>query len=233
MKLILLSIMITASALAVNAQSVNYGSTPGQEKDFNAKYTLNASIDDDSMLLKFSTDAPVTKAILSVYTPEQLAVRKGTDHTYPFTKPVHSYKFNLNSPAYKGFYAYWLKIYTADGLFQEYYFQKKKTPLTTPKKEKIEVVTISEEKKNAAGATVIITNIKCITGKTKVIAALKELDGVSDVKIDIKTGKLTIAYSSDGTPYTTILQTINENGFIANGQKPAKSVANPCASRID
>jgi len=72
-----------------------------------------------------------------------------------------------------------------------------------------------------------------MVGKTKTIASLKALEGVSDVKIDTKTGKLLIKYSSDGTPYLEIISTINENGFIANGQKPLKGKANPCSTTID
>ncbi len=89
------------------------------------------------------------------------------------------------------------------------------------------------EKKDRNGYTVILTNIKCMVGKKKTIASLKAFEGVSDVKIDTKTGKLLIKYSSDSTPYMKILTTINENGFIANGQKLLKGKANPCSATID
>lgn len=207
------------------ASAQKYMSGAGQEAGFNAKYKLTASIDDKTMLLKWSTDAPVIKAVLSVYTPEQLAVRKGTDHTYPFKTPVNSYQFNLNAPAFKDYYAYWLKVYTTDGLWQEYFFRKKEPVIL--KKEDIKTDDIQEEE----GYTLIKTTINCETGKQKVIDALKALEGVFDVKIDIKTGKLLLKYSSDGTPYTEIIDTVLNNGFDADGKKTTKASLNPCKKR--
>jgi copper chaperone CopZ len=77
--------------------------------------------------------------------------------------------------------------------------------------------------------TVIQTNILCESGKKKVEALLKKQDGVFEVKTNISNGELAIRYSSDGTSYTTLLQLINEQGFEADGNKPAASApSNPC-----
>lgn len=77
--------------------------------------------------------------------------------------------------------------------------------------------------------TVIQTNILCESGKKKVETLLKKQDGVFEVKTNISNGELAIRYSSDGTSYTTLLQLINEQGFEADGNKPAASApANPC-----
>jgi len=309
----ILSTLVVLSFLSIIAkgQDEKFGSIAGQQTDFNAKYKLTSSIDEKTMTLSWSTNAPITKAVLSVYNKEQLAIRKGIDHTYPFSKPVYKYQFNLSAPAFKGYYAYWLKVFTKDGLWQEYFFKRKETgsenqlpinqeeyttiktniscekgkdkiinllkeqegvfdvlidiktgllkikystngtPYTTilellnkngydadgqsstePQKNSCNESTL-DEKKDRNGYTVILTNIKCMVGKTKTIASLKALEGVSDVKIDTKTGKLLIKYSSDGTPYLEIISTINENGFIANGQKPLKGKANPCSTTID
>lgn len=227
--LILLVTVLLTSYKAINAQS--FGSTAGQEAAFNAKYKLTASINENTMTLTWSTNASISKAVLSVYTKEQLAVRKGTDHSYPFKDPVSNYQFNLNSPAYKGFYAYWLKVYTTDGLWQEYFFRKKETGNETKPLKPIGDIIEGMEQKDKDGFTIINTNINCAAGKTKVYNALKELDGVMGLTIDIKTGKLLIKYSSDGTPYTTLLSIINENGFNANNKKTANDDANPCKEK--
>lgn len=77
--------------------------------------------------------------------------------------------------------------------------------------------------------TVIQTNILCDAGKKKVETILKKQDGIKEVKTNIKNGEIAIRYSSDGTSYTTLLQLINEQGFIADGNKPlAGAQANPC-----
>lgn len=86
---------------------------------------------------------------------------------------------------------------------------------------------MGEEIKNADGATVIRTNANCAAGKTKLIAALKALDGVQEVKVDAK-GTVNIKYSSDGTPYSGLLTTIAENGFSANKLKSTLASENPC-----
>lgn len=196
-----------------------FGAVPGQEAAFNAKYKLTAFIDETTMILKWSTNAPIVKAVLSVYTPEQLGKRKGIDHSYPFKTPIYSYEFNLNAPAFKDYYAYWLKVYTSDGLWQEYFFRKKEIKKDEPKPK-----AVTEDE----GYTIIKTNINCETGKEKITNALKEMDGVFEVKVDIKTGRLALKYSSDGTPYTTIIETILNNGFDADGQKSTKATLNPC-----
>lgn len=312
MKNILSALVVLSFLIQIaKGQSEIFGSIAGQQTDFNAKYKLTSSIDEKTMTLSWSTNAPITKAVLSVYNKEQLAVRKGIDHTYPFSKPVYKYQFNLNAPAFKGYYAYWLKVFTKEGLWQEYFFKRKETspesPLPINKEEyttiktniscekgKEKIINLLKEqdgvfdvlidiktgilnikystdgtpyttiidllnkngydadekrstepqnnsctestlgeKKDRNGYTVILTNIKCMVGKKKTIASLKAFEGVSDVKIDTKTGKLLIKYSSDSTPYMKILTTINENGFVANGKKPLKGKANPCSTTID
>jgi len=83
---------------------------------------------------------------------------------------------------------------------------------------------------NGEGAQAVIqTNILCEAGKKKVEAILKKQDGVFEVKMNIKNGELAIRYSSDGTSYTTLLQLINEQGFEADGSKPAAGAgSDPC-----
>ena len=77
--------------------------------------------------------------------------------------------------------------------------------------------------------TVIQTNILCDAGKSKVEKALKKQDGVFEVKVNIKNGELAIRYSSDGTSYSELLKLINQQGFEADGGKPAAGApANPC-----
>ena len=76
------------------------------------------------------------------------------------------------------------------------------------------------------GKTIIATNIKCDAGKKKVIALLKQQDGVFAVDVNIKTGKLSLKYSSDGTSYTSIIELINSCGFDADGQK--STIKNSC-----
>ena len=77
--------------------------------------------------------------------------------------------------------------------------------------------------------TVIQTNIFCDAGKKKVEAALKKQDGVFESKTNIQNGELAIRYSSDGTSYIELLKLINQQGFEADGGKPAAGApANPC-----
>ena len=76
--------------------------------------------------------------------------------------------------------------------------------------------------------TVITTNINCAAGKEIVERILKSQDGVQSVKVDIRTGKLSLAYSSDGTPYTEIINLINEAGFNADRIKSTSPYKNPC-----
>lgn len=223
-------------ALLASAQP-KYSAIGGIETLYKGKYKFTAKLDEKTNTLSFETDAPVTVAILETYTPEELSVRKGKEYTNTYTKKGNKYSYDLKKPLLKNKYAYWIKVSIGqNGVpLGEYYFQNNATQTQTSPTQTEEPgsgTDTGEEIKNAAGATVINTNIKCAAGKTKVITALKELDGVTDVKIDIATGKLTITYSSDGTPYTTILSTINENGFDANNQKTTNALANPCKTKI-
>lgn len=222
MKKIFFSLFCSFLVLSAFAQS-KYSATGGIETAYKNKYTFTARLDEKTSKLIVETNAPVTVITLETYTPEELAVRIGKEYTNTYTKSGNKYIYDLKKPLLKDKYAYWVKVSIGNNgvPLGEYFFQK----LTVAAEE---VAANGEEVKNAAGATVINTNIKCAAGKTKVINVLKAMEGVSDVKIDIATGKLTIKYSSDGTPYTTILSTINENGFDANGQKTTNAAANPC-----
>lgn len=93
-------------------------------KEFKDKYSFDAWISED-LVLHFETSAKISEAKLQVFTPEQLAVRKGVMHSYPFSTPVSSYQFKLTAPAYAGNLGYWLYITTTDGLKAEAYFQKR------------------------------------------------------------------------------------------------------------
>jgi copper chaperone CopZ len=218
-------------ALAVFAQT-KYSSIGGIETPYRDKYKFTAKLDEKTNILSFETDAPVTVVTLETYTSEELIARKGKEYTNTYTKTGNKYSYDLKKPLLKDKHAYWLKVSIGNNgvPLAEYLF--KKTAATAATEPAEEVATASDEEiKNADGATVITTNIKCAAGKTKVVNALKEMEGVFDVKVDIVTGKLTIKYSSDGTPYTTLLSTINENGFDANGQKSANPSANPCKTK--
>ena len=94
------------------------------EKVFRDKYSFDAWISPDG-ILHFETNAKMSEAKMQVFTPAQLAVRKGVMHTYPFTTPVSSYQFNLNAPAFAGNLGYWIYITTTDGLTAEAYFQRR------------------------------------------------------------------------------------------------------------
>ena len=76
--------------------------------------------------------------------------------------------------------------------------------------------------------TIITTNINCAAGKEIVERILKSQDGVQSVKVDIRTGKLSLAYSSYGTPYSEIIKLINEAGFNADRIKSTSPDKNPC-----
>ncbi|MBA3674723.1 MAG: heavy-metal-associated domain-containing protein [Chitinophagaceae bacterium] len=125
--------------------------------------------------------------------------------------------------------------------------KEKKTDKKEKKKEKYENVVPTEtapsekpndnkEEETSEGSmagegaqTVIQTNIYCEAGKTKIEKMLKKQDGVFDVKANIKNGEVAIRYDSDGTSYTRLLALINEQGFVADGGKPATGApANPC-----
>jgi copper chaperone CopZ len=224
-----LSLLTVLLFLSSFAQS-KYSSVGGIETPYKGKYTFTVKLDEKLSKLIVETNAPVTVMTLETYTPEELAVRKGIEYTNTYTKVGNKYSYDLKSTLLKDKYAYWVKVSIGNNGIPlgEYFFRKRETPapvIETP------ATNTDEEIKNAAGATVIKTNIKCAAGKTKVINALKEMEGVTDVKIDITTGKLTIQYSSDGTPYTSILSTINENGFDANGQKSTNAAANSCITK--
>jgi copper chaperone CopZ len=222
MKKIFLSFFCSFLVLLAFAQP-KYSSTGGIETAYKGKYTFTAKLDEKTSKLIVETNAPVTVITLETYTPEELAVRKGKEYTNTYTKTGNKYLYDLKKALLKNKYAYWVKVSIGNNgvPLGEYYFKKITVPVE-------EVAAIGEEIKNADGVTIINTNIKCAAGKTKVINALKAMEGVFDVKVDIATGKLTIKYSSDGTPYTSILSTINENGFNANDQKTKNAAANPC-----
>lgn len=84
------------------------------------------------------------------------------------------------------------------------------------------------ESNGEGNTTIINTNIRCAVGKKKMEDILKMEEGVFEVSINIKNGKLSIRYSSDGTPYSALIERINENGFEADGKKPISTKANPC-----
>ncbi len=88
-------------------------------------------------------------------------------------------------------------------------------------------VEIVNESPNENGSTIIQTNIKCETGKKNIVKLLKKKDGVKKVDINTSNGELNIEYSSDGISYTELISTINENGFIADGN-PATNKKNGC-----
>lgn len=233
MKKTLLFSLSLLSAVAIFSQST-YSSTGGIETLYKGKYTFTVKLDEKTNTLSFETNAPVSVVTLETYTPEELAVRKGKEYTdMYYIKVGNKYSYNLKQPLLKDQYSYWLKVSTGNNgaPLAEYFFRKKTSATSTSPTEGNTGAGSGEEVKNAAGATVIKTNIKCAAGKTKVINALKELEGVTEVKIDIVSGKLTIMYSSDGTTYSTILFTINDNGFDTNTQKTSNISANPCKTK--
>jgi copper chaperone CopZ len=85
--------------------------------------------------------------------------------------------------------------------------------------------------KPKSAAVTIQTTINCAAGKTKIETLLKEQDGVVAATVDIKTGKLLLDYSTDGTPYSEIIRLINETGFDADGKKSSNPGNNPCAAK--
>ena len=210
-----------------------YSGIGGIETPYKGKYSFTVKLDEKLNKLIVETNAPVTVMTLETYTPEELAVRKGIEYTNTYTKTSNKYSYDLKKPLLKNKEAYWVKVSIGDNGIPlgEYYFKKKTPPVEPTQTVETPATGNGEEIKTADGATVIKTNIKCAAGKTKVINALKEMEGVTDVKIDITTGNLTIKYSSDGTPYTTILSTINENGFDANSQKSNNISSNPCKTK--
>ncbi len=230
-----LSLMLGYSVIA----QPKYSSTGGIETAYKGKYKLTAKLDEKTNTLSFETDAPVTKAILGIYTPEELAVRKGKEYTNGYLKKGQKYSYDLKKSLYKNKYAYWIKIYTSKGMLGEYFFKKieeVKVVVTDPKPvEETEPVPADDP-----SHPVIKTNINCEAGKVKVTKALKALDGVIEVKIDVKTGILNLYYSSDGTPLIEIIEEINNVGFdVLNDvegwgiKKSSNPSANPCKAKIN
>lgn len=76
----------------------------------------------------------------------------------------------------------------------------------------------------------IITNATCKAGQERIGKELKKLEGVFEVQFDAK-GTITLDYSSDGTPYSEIVDTILACGFTANGKTPAGGDKNLCDSK--
>ncbi|MEJ7674268.1 MAG: heavy metal-associated domain-containing protein [Chitinophagaceae bacterium] len=79
--------------------------------------------------------------------------------------------------------------------------------------------------------TTVQTNINCEEGKRAIEKLLKSQDGVKSASVDIKTGKLKLDYSSDGTPLTQIISLINEAGFDADRVKSTNAQNNPCIKK--
>lgn len=231
MKTILFPVLLSLLGLASFGQS-KYAVVGGVEGPYKDQYTFTAKLDEKTNILSFETNAAVTVVTLEVYTEKELVTRKGQEYTNTYKKTGNKYSYDLKKPLLKNKHAYWLKVSIGNNgvPLAEYFFKQTTAPVATEPAEKVSTIP-AEEVKNADGATVIKTNINCTAGKTKVVNALKAMEGVFDVKMDIATGKLTIKYSSDGTAYTTILTTITENGFAANGQKPAATSTNPCKTK--
>ena len=224
MKTTLFSTLFVLFAVTSFAQS-KYSSVGGLETRYKDQYTFTVKLDEKANTLSFETDAPVTVVTLETYTEQELITRKGQEYTNTHTKRGNKYSYNLNTPLLKDKHAYWLKVAIGNnGVPLAEYFFKKIAAATEPVEATNEN---NEEVKDASGATVIRTNATCAAGKTKLMASLKALDGVKDVKIDPR-GTVNIKYSSDGTPYSGLLATINENGFNANNQKTNNASANPC-----
>lgn len=106
------------------------------------------------------------------------------------------------------------------------------TPATGKTKEIKETTTevTSDNSMNGEGAqTVIQTNINCEVGKKKIEVAMKKIEGILEVKTNIKNGELSIRYNNNSAGYTKLLQLINEQGFEADGNKPTTGAPNnPC-----
>lgn len=230
MKPILFSTLFFLFTLTSFSQS-KYSMVGGVETPYKEQYTFKVRLDEVNKKLIFETNAPVTVVTLETYTQEEILAHKGIEYTNTYFKTGNIYSYDLNKPLLKDKQAYWLKVSIGNNgvPLAEYYFKRNQIAPQEQVEEKN--TDPGDEIKGADGATIINTNIKCTAGKTKVIAALKKLEGVFDVKINIATGKLVIKYSSDGTPYTTILYTINENGFETNGHPSTNISANPCVKK--
>ncbi len=163
-------------ALSCLAQ-LNYKMADGQETKFKEKYKLIARLDEKKHILYVESNAKVKIALLEVFTPEQMEVRKGIE-IYKFDQPA-KFSFDLNAPKYKDQYVYWLKVSTIDFPYQDILFTRttkpatnsnKKTTANTPKVEE-EPVTADDDQAHP----VLKTNITCEAGKTKIIKAVKAL----------------------------------------------------------
>ena len=213
-------------SLASFGQS-KYSMIGGVETPYKNQYTFQIRLDEVNKKLIFETNAPVTVVTLDVYTPEEYLIRKGKEYTNTHVKSGNTYSYDLNNALLKDKEAYWLKVSIGNNgvPLAEYLFKKRATATEPVRNEN------NEEVKDATGATVIQTNATCTDGKTKLMASLKALDGVRDVKIDPR-GTVKIIYSNDGTPYSELLATINENGFSAGSQKSNSPDKNPCIKKI-
>ncbi len=225
MKALLLAILCTASG-SLFAQDSSYSVLCSKAAEHTSGVELSAHFNAAAHSIDLQSTAPVNRLLLSVYTPEQLSVRKGTDYPYSFEEPLHNYTLVLDDAARKDQYAYWIKLYADNDMIGECYLQQKKRPM--PVKPTIDNDDPGAETKNKDGVTIIRTNIHCVAGSKNVQETLKNMDGVTNVSINIKTGVLLITYSSDGTPFRDIIAAIRKNGFSANGKPAETGAANPC-----
>ncbi len=229
---------------SITFAQTKYSATPDIQPEYKDKFTFTAKLDEKTNILSFETNAPVSVVTLETYTPEELAVRKGKEYLNTYTKKGKVYSYNLKNPLLKNKYAYWLKVSWGNNgaPLGEYFFRLRKTETPTINTTPMPIEKIEEEVtagSNDDGARPVIkTNIKCEAGKIKITNALKKMDGVFDVKIDVKTGILKLHYSSDGTPLNDIIEVILNNGFdvMDDGghtglKKSTKPSANPCKTK--
>ncbi len=223
--------LLFVSIVCIGYSQSIYSGLGGVESTYKDKYTFKATLDEKKQILSFETNAPVTVSTLEIYTPSELAVRKGKEFTNTYSKKGNLYYYDLKKAALKNKYAYWLKVsWGPNGApLGEWFFKKKIKPENEPT-ETAEEKTAYQQETDPTKPT-IKTNIKCEAGKTKVTNALKALDGVFEVNVDIKTGILKLHYSSDGTSLKDIVDEILKNGFDANGKKTTKLTANPCLTK--
>lgn len=87
---------------------------------------------------------------------------------------------------------------------------------------------LTGSKPNENGEYILKTNIKCAAGKTHIEALLRELDGVNSITINAVSGKLYLSAGSNNTVYNIAIETINANGFEADGKKPANTKNKTC-----
>ena len=230
MKPILFSTLFFLFTLTSFAQS-KYSMIGGVETPYKSQYTFQIRLDEVNKKLIFETNAPVTVVTLDVFTPEEYLVRKGQEYTNTHTKSGNTYSYDLKNELLKDKEVYWLKVSIGNnGVPLAEYLFKKRVAVAQPVRN--DGNENNQEVKDATGATVIQTNATCADGKTKLIASLKALDGVRDVKIDPR-GTLNIRYSSDGTPYAGLIAVINENGFNAGSKKSTSPDKNPCLKKTE